>query len=70
MNYTEPNPEGWPITVLIGFYLARIMAVLAVTGIFLPPDVNNPHVLGDSFLAIGAGLLWASSDIFLKGLKP
>jgi hypothetical protein len=54
---------------LMFFVLSRIVCIFAVTGIFLPPDAQNPHVWGDVFLACCGGLMWAGSDILLIRLK-
>jgi hypothetical protein len=43
----------------------RIMVVLLVCGTFLPPDTQNPHALGDVFLMIGAGFIWAAGDLMV-----
>lgn len=48
------------------FIWARLVVALCIVAIFLPPDAQNPHALGDALIAIFAGILWAISDLLWK----
>ena len=51
------------------FIITRILAVVMMASIFLPPDAQNSHVGCDFFLCVSSGIFWAFSDLILKERK-
>ena len=49
------------------FIWMRLMAVVVMCAIFIPPDVQIRHALRYAAWAICAGLIWSASDLILKG---
>ncbi len=48
--------------VCFGIRLTILSAI--VSGIFLPPDRDNPHAVADAFLILLAAFVWAGLDEF------
>ena len=44
----------------------RVIMVMSIGCVFLPPDYQNPHALADTFLLAIGGIVWGYADIALS----